>query len=219
LACLGRWRAAFGDLNKRATQEESEVSSLKDMVGRLDGKHEELRETVTRLQEAITAGRSKVKEGLGNVQGELAKMKEEIRGMKLKPNSLIQMAPPAADAIVPPPQKAVAPARKCSSSPPPPPKPAKQFPPSVKKVKDFDVPHGIIAHLTRECGGNAHDRHVVEITSGSFEKETYGANPHSGAYKNDPDCAAKNAADLETDSRFASAFRDDDEDIPHTRNN
>jgi hypothetical protein len=66
---------------------------------------------------------------------------------------------------------------------------AKQFPPLVKKrkVKDIfgreveiDVPDGIIAHLTGECGGNVHDRHVVEITSGSFEKETHGANPHSG---------------------------------------
>jgi hypothetical protein len=51
-----------------------------------------------------------VKEDLGNVRGELAKMKEEVRGMKLKPNPSTQIAPPAADGIVPPPQKAVAPA-------------------------------------------------------------------------------------------------------------
>jgi hypothetical protein len=39
----------------------------------------------------------------------------------------------------------------------------KQFPPSVKKgTRGFDVPDGIIAHLTRECGGNAHDDKVVE---------------------------------------------------------
>jgi hypothetical protein len=36
----------------------------------------------------------------------------------------------------------------------------------------IDVPDGIIAHLTRECGGNVHDRHVVEVTWGSFGKET-----------------------------------------------
>jgi hypothetical protein len=47
---------------------------------------------------------------------------------------------------------------------------AKQFPPSVKKGKYFDVPDGVIAHLTRECGGNVHDRDVVDVTSGSFEK-------------------------------------------------
>jgi hypothetical protein len=74
--------------------------------------------------------------------------------------------------------------------------------------KEYDVPDGIIAHLTRECGGNVDDRHVVDVTSGSFEKETEGVN--SGA---------KNAADLETDSWFRSAYRWGTEDIPHTRNN
>jgi hypothetical protein len=97
----------------------------------------------------------------------------------------------------------------------------------VKKAKtkirgnevEIDVPDGIIAQLTRKCGGNVHDRNVVEVTSGSFEKETKGANPHSGAFNNDPSYAAKNAADLETDSRFYSAYRREEEDIPHTRNN
>jgi hypothetical protein len=64
-----------------------------------------------------------------------------------------------------------------------------------------------------------HDRHVVEITSGSFEKETVGANPHSGAYGNFRSFAAKNAADLETGSCFYSAYRHRLEDILHTRNN
>jgi hypothetical protein len=106
----------------------------------------------------------------------------------------------------------------------------KQFPPSVKKAKlrlsdgtqsqdMYDIPDGIIAHLTRECGGNVHDRHVVDVTCGSFENETEGANPHSGAYDNYPDFVAKNAADLETDSRFFSAYREKKEGIPHTGNN
>jgi hypothetical protein len=106
----------------------------------------------------------------------------------------------------------------------------KQFPPSLKKGKlrlsgrketdaMFDIPDGIIAHLTRECDGNVHDRHVVDITCGSFEKVTLGANPHSGAYDNDPGYAAKNAADLESGSVFLSAYRDKKEDIRHTRNN
>jgi hypothetical protein len=58
-------------------------------------------------------------------------------------------------------------------------KPAKRFPPSVKKGIRLALPDGIIAHLTRECGGNVNNRHVVDVTSGSFEKETLGANPHS----------------------------------------
>jgi hypothetical protein len=74
---------------------------------------------------------------------------------------------------------------------------SKSFPPSVRKGKlrlrdgketeeMYDIPDGILEHLTRECSGNVHDRQVVEVTSGSFEKETHGANPHSGAYDNDP---------------------------------
>jgi hypothetical protein len=78
----------------------------------------------------------------------------------------------------------------------------------VKKGKKFDVPDGIIACLTRQCRGNAHTGHVVEVATGSFDKETAGANPHSGTYSNDPTYAAKNAADLQTDSRFLSASRD-----------
>jgi hypothetical protein len=95
----------------------------------------------------------------------------------------------------------------------------KQFLPSLKKGRQLDVPDGIIAHLTRECGGNVHDRHVINVTCGSFEKEIHGANPHSGAYDNRANTAAKNAADLETDSCFWSAYRGFSSDIPHTRNN
>jgi hypothetical protein len=100
---------------------------------------------------------------------------------------------------------------------PAPPEPAKQFPPSVKKriINDcrdgkveIDVPDGIIAHLTRKCGGNVHDRRVVDVTSGSFEKETESASN-----------VARNAADLENVPIFQSAYRDSSENIPHTPNN
>jgi hypothetical protein len=84
---------------------------------------------------------------------------------------------------------------------------------------EIDVPDGIIAHLTRECGGNVHDRNVVNVTSGSFEKVTWGPNPYLGAVNNHPSFAAKNVADLETDLFFHSAYRKEEEDIPHTRNN
>jgi hypothetical protein len=80
------------------------------------------------------------------------------------------------------------------------------------KEIELDVPDGIIAHLTKKYGGNVHDHHVVEVTSGSFEKETQELD--------DPDWrAAKNATDFETGSFFSSAFRGKEEDIPHTRNN
>jgi hypothetical protein len=96
----------------------------------------------------------------------------------------------------------------------------KQFPPSLKKGKyGIDVPDGIIAHLTRGCGGNVHDRHVVDVTCGSFEKETWGVNPHSGRYDDDPGIAAKNAADLEDTTFFFSAHRQTHEHIRDKRNN
>jgi hypothetical protein len=83
----------------------------------------------------------------------------------------------------------------------------RRFPPSVRKMITtnvrgsstigIDMPDGIIGHLTRECGGNVHDRHVVDVTSGSFERETEGSNRPSGTYRNDPDYMGKNAADFE----------------------
>jgi hypothetical protein len=53
-----------------------------------------------------------------------------------------------------------------------------------------DIPDGMIAHLTRVCGGNVHDRQVVDVTCGWFEK----AHPHSRAPDNDLKHAAMDAA-------------------------
>jgi hypothetical protein len=83
----------------------------------------------------------------------------------------------------------------------------------------FDVPYGVIGHLTMECGGNVHSCGVVDVTCGSFEKATHGTNPHLGAYHNRDDCAAKKAVDWETVSYFYSAYRMKEKDIPHMRNN
>jgi hypothetical protein len=57
--------------------------------------------------------------------------------------------------------------------------PRREFPPSVKKGNCFDLPDGTIAHLTGQCGGNVHDRQIVDVTRGSLEKETQRANPYS----------------------------------------
>jgi hypothetical protein len=64
---------------------------------------------------------------------------------------------------------------------------------------------GIIARLTRQCGGNVHDQAVVEVIS---------SRPWNGT----GDFAANNVADL----RGSSFFRSDGQpsgDISHTRNN
>jgi hypothetical protein len=64
-----------------------------------------------------------------------------------------------------------------------------------------------------------HDRHIVDVTSGSFEKETDRFKPDSHRYDNDPRYAAMNVADLDTDLLFLSAYREKEEDIPPTMNN
>ena len=54
---------------------------------------------------------------------------------------------------------------------------------------------GIIAHLTRECGGNVHDKGTIKVTASSV-------NDSHSCYE------ARNAADLGTDSEFRSADRE-----------
>jgi hypothetical protein len=73
-------------------------------------------------------------------------------------------------------------------------------------AEDFDSPEGIISHLSRECGGNVHDRNVVAVTS---------SKPFSVCI----DHAAKNAVELEGNSCFLSGHRDKKKEIPHARNN
>jgi hypothetical protein len=197
-------------------------------------KLDEVRREVAGQKAQLSDCSPKVKKDLANLERELATLKGVMRSTKPKAELL---APPTADVTVlaAPASSALAkpgpkPAPVKVSPPPAPPKQGKQFPPSVKKGKlpngsgkeiwgTYDIPDGIIAHLTRECGGNVHDRHVVDVTCGSLEKETVGVNPHSGAYNNTDWTAAKNAADLENGSCFWAACRKKDEDIPHTRNN
>jgi hypothetical protein len=94
----------------------------------------------------------------------------------------------------------------------------KEFVPSMKKGKlrysdgnqtneKYDVPGGIIARLTRQCGGNVHGRKGVAGTSSGTANDKY---PNSGA---------KNAANLATISCFDSADYDKQKHIRHTRNN
>jgi hypothetical protein len=59
---------------------------------------------------------------------------------------------------------------------------------------EIAVPDGIIAHLTRACQGNVHDRGVVAVTAGSL------ATPARSKSEDVP----KKVADLDSDSYFAS---------------
>jgi hypothetical protein len=185
------------ELGGRVQQLEEENRRLHDSSERLKGKLARVeagqQSDVARLQEEIAAGGSNVKEDLGTIQRDVAKLKEDM---------IVTRRMTGKDFFAPLVKKGKLRMR------------------SGNRTDEIrDIPDGIIAHLTRECGGNVHDRHVVDVTCGSFEKETVGANQHSGSLDNRADRAAKNAADLETDSLFGSAYRRKVEDIPHTRNN
>jgi hypothetical protein len=200
-------KAANDEQQRKIEEMEVESRGQEGMIARQASKMDDLKTEKKKSEDALTHS---IEEN-DALKGELGRLKEEMKAMKMEHDPLLEEVRKLREEI----QEMVA------RMPPGPPKHAKQFPPSLKKgiYADFDVPHGIVAHLTRECGGNVHDRHVVDVTSGSFEKEHYGANPHSGDYKNDPCWVAKNAADLESAVGFWSAFRDKRENIPHTRNN
>jgi prefoldin subunit 5 len=234
----GRAHLAIAEVARANEQLRAEAPRLKERTEVLEHENRRLseaNEVVKRDIRQVSGCCPKVQKDLTNLEQELAKLKEEMRATRPKAEPLAHPA----DVTVPPARKPAATARTPPTCPrppnvgPPPPKPApvkvspppgpprraKKFPPSVKKGGRFDVPVGIIAHLTRECGGSVHDRHVVDVTCGSFEKETQGANPYSGPYYNSPNYAAKNAADLESSSEFISAYRNEKENILHTRNN
>jgi chromosome segregation ATPase len=130
----GEWKAAIGDLDQKAKEEQSEVSKLKEVLENLHHNHEQLREIVVRqstelaetvrrnselsscvqqleeknwrlresseglkgqlvrveaghqskvahLEAAIAAGGSKMKEDLGNVERDVAKLKVDMMVM------------------------------------------------------------------------------------------------------------------------------------------
>jgi hypothetical protein len=183
---------------RRIEELENEIQGQEGRIARQASKIEDLRRAKEKYEDEL----KRSTEANEAQKKENAELEDEIKAMTAKEESLKEDVGRLKEAIR---QRAA--------------KSWKQFPPSVKKGEQFEVPDGIIAHLTSECGGNVHDRQVVDIPCGSFEKETNGASPHSGAYDGLPECAAKNVADLETDSRLRSACRGNWEDIMHTRNN
>jgi hypothetical protein len=80
-------------------------------------------------------------------------------------------------------------------------------PPVAKFPVGDDPLDGVIAYLTRSCGGNVHDKGVVAVTSSPPKFAT-------------AQCMAKNAVDLRKNSCFYSDYRlAAKADIPHEKNN
>jgi hypothetical protein len=120
--------------------------STEGLNGQLDRVEAVKQSAVGRVEEVTAAGGSEVKEDLSNVQGELTKMKEEIR--RLKTITARQFFPPSMK------------------------EGRLRFGGGKETDTICDIPDGIIVHLTKECGGNVHDAKVVDVTCGSFEMET-----------------------------------------------
>jgi hypothetical protein len=100
--------------------------------------------------------------------------------------------------IAPIPKKTVAPPREAQvSQPAPAPVPVKQRKLFVPKTDPLD---GMIAHLTKECGGNVHDHNVVKVTC--FQPSGAAKRWQSGAHSDNP---PKHAVDLLAPSMFQSA--------------
>jgi hypothetical protein len=231
---MGKVREAVTGIRRSLGQQEGDVSRLKEVLEALEGKHEQLQGRVTRQcdelaetrrrneelggrvqqleeenhrlrdssewlkgqlarvpagqqcevarpREAIATGGSKVKEDLGTIQRDVAKLKEDtIVTMRITGN-----------AFMPSIKKGKLRLRSCKET-----------------DEMYDIPDGIIAHLTKECGGNVYDVHIVNVTPASFEKETQIVST-----------IATNAADLKSGSVFLSAYHSYQEDIRHTRNN
>jgi chromosome segregation ATPase len=74
----GEWKAAIGDLHKKAAQERSEVSGLKEVLANLEGKHQKLRDTVARQGDELAETRRQNLE-LG---GRLQQLEEENRMLR-----------------------------------------------------------------------------------------------------------------------------------------
>jgi septal ring factor EnvC (AmiA/AmiB activator) len=213
-----KWKAAIGDLHKKAEGKRGEVSALTEVLRNLEGKHEKLRETVTRQGDELAETCRRNEELRGRVQHleeENQLLRESSDGLKgqLARTEAVQQSAVARlqDAIAAGGSKVnedlgnvrrdlaklkedMMTTRKMITG--------KNFAPSMKKGTQFDVPDGIIAHLTRDCGGNVHDRKIVDVTCGSFETETQGANRNSGAYGNCPPFAVKNRAEMENGFMF-----------------
>jgi hypothetical protein len=84
---LARFEAGQESCNRdvQGLEEENRLlressTGVKRQMARVEARHQR---AVARLQETMTAVESKVKEELSNVQGELAKMKEDIKCMKM----------------------------------------------------------------------------------------------------------------------------------------
>jgi regulator of replication initiation timing len=177
----------------RISRVESNIGGLRAAMADGGAKVEEIRREVAGLKAQLSDCCPKV-----NMEQKLANLKGEINAMKEKQAPLVEEVGTLKEQL-----------RQMAA------KPGRQFPPSVKEGKlrsclghqtnKMDkIPDGIIAHLTRECGGNVHERGIVVTTASSVLKAAY---------------APMNAVDFTTEQVFTSDVMTKGSNVPHTRNN
>jgi predicted nuclease with TOPRIM domain len=201
-------------------QQESEISGLIEMLENLEGKHEQLQETVARpgdelvethrwnselgggaqqlegenlrLWESSEPLQGKLVRAEGRHQNAVDRLQETIAAGRSKTKDNFQKIQRDVAKL----KAAMITTKRVTR---------KEFVPSKNKQKKFDVPGAIIVHLTRECRENVHDSGVIAMTVAYFEMTKY---------KNDGDL--KQVADLEHYSNYDSDYRRSSDDIPHT---
>jgi hypothetical protein len=193
-------------------QEQPDVDRLREENGRLAKSNEALVAQISALQQE----NKRITESVQHLRQIVASLTDSsyvFDAPILEPRQDTAPRPEKSDR--PPPARQQPPATAEQAAQPRQEQPRTEFEPAKKTEKcasvrggevDLEGPDGIVAYLSRECGGNVHDHNVVCVTSSEPKRD-------------EPQWAAKNAADVTSDTFFCSAYRSPSDDIPHAANN
>jgi hypothetical protein len=229
-------RSSSASIGGASGPPQPDVERLREENGRLAKSNEALTAKIAALQQENT----RIAESAQHLRQVVASLTDPLAGSPSYASDAPTLeAPPRPEKVVtahkPPParhESAPRPQKAVTADTPPPPRPEPpavaeqpaqpseepprtEFEPAKKKEMcasvrggqiEIEGPDGIVAYLSRQCGGNVHERNVVCITSSKPKRD-------------EPEWAAKNAADLANDSFFCSAYRPTSADIPHEANN
>ena len=160
---------AFDEVQRRALELETQLQEFRALTQKVEAVERRLDATARALDELQHRGASDDVESLRREMRALSDEVSRLRELEAKRATTPQA--PRAEVVAPTP-KPTTPARN-------------EFAYDPSRPLD-----GIIAHLTRECGGNVHDKGVVTVTSSGCDNEL---------------CHPKNAADFGSNSTFEAA--------------
>jgi predicted nucleic acid-binding Zn-ribbon protein len=177
-------RDALGKVQSENDRLTSELSKSQRREEDLGSRVQQLEQTIRQLHESNDALQKRLgsvesgQERVTALQSDVACLKEAIQSMS----------------------------QRTGSAPPSPPKPVtragKQFPPSMVKGSRWELPNGIISHLTKQCGGNVHQRGIVVVTG-------------SEALTSGDDYAPLNVVNFESGDAFITQGTEPSDNIGH----